>query len=110
MSQGIQRKFGNILNSAGKITKQIEFKAIKNSLIDSSKIVYRKKLSATREFSYNRNGQINKQSTIDSNGKVISEIDVKCMEFDEFGNCLKIKTLGNNMAAKYTHGEIRYYN
>jgi len=131
----MKSKFENILNNKGKIIKQLEFRSITNSLMDSTKITYQKRPYETMEFSYNRNGKLtkmtyiqsvfgpdfpksiieyknglmDKQLAIDSNGNVISSSDVMCLEFDKIGNCIKLKTNNNSMTEEYTSAEITYY-
>ena len=131
----MKSKFENTLNSKGKIIKQLEFRAIKNSLMDSTKITYQKTPHETMEFSYDqngeltkmtyiqsvfgpnfpkgvieyKNGQMDKQLSVDSNGNVISSSDVICLEFDKIGNCIKLKTKDSSTAEEYTNAEIRYY-
>lgn len=131
----MKSKFENILNSKGKIIKQLEFRAIKNSLMDSTKITYQKTPHETMEFSYNQNGALTKmayiqsvfgsdfpkniieyknglmykQLAVDSNGNIISSSDVMCLEFDKIGNCIKLKTKDDSTKEEYTNAEIRYY-
>ena len=108
----MKSKYTNTLNSKGKIIKQLEFRAIKNSLMDSTKITYQKTPYETMEFSYDHNGELAKmtyiqsvfgpdfpksvieyknglmarQLAVDSNGNVISSSNVMCLEFDKNEN------------------------
>ena len=131
----MKSKFENALNSKGKITRQLEFRAIKNSLTDSSKVAYQKMPHETMEFSYNQNGELtkmtyiqsvfgpdfpksiieyknglmDKQLSVDLNGNVIGSSDIICLELDKIGNCIKLKTTDNSTTEEYTNAKIRYY-
>ena len=131
----MKSKFKNTLNSKGKLIRQSEFRATENSLTESSKIEFSKTPHETMEFSYSENGELIKmtyiqsvfgpdfpriiveftnglvtnQSTIDFNGEVIQSTEVKCLELDENGNCIKLKTNDNKPSEEYTVALIEYY-
>ena len=131
----MKSKFENILNNKGKITRQLEFRAINNSLTDSSKVAYQKTPHEIMEFSYNQKGELIKMThvqsvlgpdfpksiieykngimdrlmSVDSDGNVISSSDLVCLEFDKIGNCIKFKTKAKSSTEVYTNAAIRYY-
>ncbi|MDV7141001.1 hypothetical protein R3X28_19115 [Maribacter sp. TH_r10] len=131
----MKSKFENTLDSNGQIIEQAEFRAIENSLTDSTEIVYQKTPYEIMKFSYNQSGELSKMTYIqsvfgadfpknvieyknglmdkqfitDSNENVVSSNDVKYMEFDKMGNCIKIKTIGNSPTEEFTNAEIKYY-
>jgi hypothetical protein len=131
----MKSKFKNIINSKGKLIRQLEFRATENSMTESSKIEISKKPYETIEFSYSENGELIKmiyiqsifgpdfprimieyknglmikQSTIDFSGEVIQSSEVKCLELDKNGNCTKLKTKDNNPSEEYTIALIEYY-
>ncbi|RKR12482.1 hypothetical protein CLV91_2613 [Maribacter vaceletii] len=131
----MKSKFENTFNSKGKIIKQFEFRATNNSFMDSTKITYQKMPHKTMEFSYNQNGELekmtyiqsifgsnlpksimeyrnglmDKQLLVDSNGSIISSSNIICLGFDKIGNCIKLKTKDNSSAEEYTNAEIKYY-
>jgi hypothetical protein len=131
----MKSKFENSLNRNGKIIEQAEFRAIENSLTDSTEIAYQKTPYEIMEFSYNqsgelskmtyiqsifgadfpkniveyKNGLVDKQLVVDANGNVISSREVECLEFDKSGNCLKLKSKDKEQAEEFTNAEIKYY-
>ena len=131
----MKSKFENILDSNGEIIEQTEFRAIKNSLTDSTEIIYQKAPYEIMEFSYNQNGElskltyiqsvfgadfpksiieyknglVDKQLIVDANGNVISSREVECLEFGKKGNCLKLKSTDSDQTEEFTNAEIKYY-
>ncbi len=126
--------YENEFNEKGKLTKQSEYKALENSIIDSVNIKFNLFPDQITELLYNKdgglsqyniydrilpnlknvtvfnNGEIIKNSTINTyNGELFSETIYKCVKYDTTKNCIQYKLRESDSTESYIKSKIEYY-